>query len=138
MKQRNAGVVLLSLLVLLLGWSATAGAAVPAITTTYAKQMHCKWPEESSFAIGGPNSGVQCVVKNSVGRQEFYVLKYRNIARATDAWRDWIGRDGYIVRRAHVFVISQGNNGRHGDWGYSLKWAKYAANHMGGRIIHGY
>ena len=116
-----------------------AEAAVPAVTVTYAQQMHCKWREQTSMVVGGANDGVKCVVKNSYGRQDFYILKYRNIDRAVDAWKSLMGHDGYQTRKGHVLIISQGDNGRHGDWGYSLKWANYAARHVAGsHIIRGY
>src|SRR5687768_13069749 len=66
---------------------ATSGA--PAVTRELARKMRCKYPKDESLVGGGQNSGVECRVVSNRGRHTFYVLKYRNTARAIDFWRDW-------------------------------------------------
>jgi hypothetical protein len=87
---------------------------------------------------GGANSGVSCVVKNAAGRQEFYILKYSDIERAVDFWRDWISSGNYVTRRRHVMIISQGGGSGADESSYTYRWAKYAANHVDGRLVGGY
>src|SRR5262245_54394778 len=121
-------VAALTTLGLTLGLAGTANAQQPpGKTVRYAKQMRCYYINPNSVMSDSPNSGVSCVVKNRMGRQEFYVVQYQNIKRGVEFWKDWIGRDGYVVRKGDTMIISQGNNGVGGDWGYSYEWADYAA-----------
>lgn len=123
---------------LLLGTASIANAAEPPpITKKYARMMDCKWPEKVSVAGGGRNLGVECVIRKRTARVEMYVLKYRNIERAVDFWRDWTsneygGERGCIARKGRVLAVVQSPDP------YSCKWSQYAANRIDGRLIRGY
>lgn len=121
----------------------SAHAAVPPRLKELAKQMRCKWGEEGMLSGGGNGVGWHCIVKNRLGRQEFYIMKHNNYQRALDYWRDWTAsyseddEPGYFARKGKIIIVSQGN-GVGGDWGYSYKWANYAAKKVDGKVVAGY
>lgn len=112
----------------------------PAVTKKYAEKMDCKWGEATSMASGGPNRGIGCIVRNRNGRAEFNIIRYENIDRALDYWRDWLswdseysdGPSAYFVRKGNVIITEQGHDP------YSLEWSKYAAQRVDGRLLSGY
>lgn len=123
---------------------AAAAAPMPAVTKEYARKMKCRYPERSSLAGGGPNTGVECRVISRRGRQTFYILRYRNTTRAMDFWRDWLkpwsegDAPRYIARKGRIFIIPMaGGSGVDND-AYTKKWASYAARKLDGRIVAGY
>lgn len=95
MKRTIFGILLaLSLTAALVSPPATAAEAVPAVLKKLAEQMKCKWGEEDMLSGGGEGVGWHCIVKNRSGRQEFYIMKHDNYARALDFWRDWTAAAG--------------------------------------------
>lgn len=124
--------------------AARVTADAPAVTRELARQMRCKYPEEESLVGGGPNAGVECRVVSNRGRQTFYVLKYRNTARAIDFWRDWTqaeevgGEPRYIARKGQILVIPMGGGSGEDADAYSKKWASYAVDKLDGRLVPGY
>lgn len=116
--------------------NATAGRP-PAVVLEYARKMNCKYPSNEKLYGGGPGSGVKCVVKNHVGRSDIYITRYRNVARATDFWRDWVGGSpryrGWFARKGSVLFIDQDRRDA-----YNKKWANYAHRKTGARVIGGY
>lgn len=123
---------------------AARAAAAPPVTRELARQMRCKYPEEESLIGGGLNAGVECRVLSNRGRQTFYVLKYRNTARALDFWRDWTqakevgGEPRYIARKGQIFIIPMGGGSGEDADAYSKKWASYAVDKLDGRLVPGY
>jgi hypothetical protein len=124
--------------------TARVAADAPEVTRELARQMRCKYPEEESLVGGGPNAGVECRVVSNRGRQTFYVLKYRNTARAIDFWRDWTqadevgGEPRYIARKGQILVIPMGGGSGEDRDAYSKKWASYAVDKLDGRLVPGY
>lgn len=116
----------------------------PPVTRALAKRMRCKYPEETSLAGGGANSGVKCRVLSSRGRQTFYVMKYRDTTRAIDFWRDWTeaydeeDEPGYIARKGQILIIPMGGGSGEDDPSYTKKWASYAVDKLDGRLVPGY
>jgi hypothetical protein len=149
MLKRVLGAVLGTILISASLLSVTAGTAqastpVPPVTKKLAKQMSCKYPHKQGLAGGGQNIGVLCRVKNSKGRQNIYVLKYKNLDRAIDFWREWTeawdeeDEPGCIARKGKILIIPMGGGSGVDDNAYTPKWCKYAANRTDGRVIYGY
>ena len=124
--------------------AARVAADAPPVTRELARQMRCKYPEGESLVGGGRNAGVECWVLSNRGRQTFYVLKYRNTARALDFWRDWTkadevgGEPRYIARKGQILVIPMGGGSGEDADAYSKKWASYAVDKLDGRLVPGY
>ncbi|MBM7518253.1 hypothetical protein [Nocardioides nitrophenolicus] len=131
---------------LLLGAGSPSSAdSVPPITKKLAKKLKCKWPHSETLAGGGKNSGVECRVNNGAGRQDIYVLKYRNMTRALDFWQDWlqVGAEaevppGCIVKKKAILIIPMGGGSGVDYDAYAEKWCQYIAVRVGGQIIYGY
>jgi hypothetical protein len=124
--------------------AARAAEDAPPVTRELARQMRCKYPEEESLVGGGSNTGVECRVLSNRGRQTFYVLKYRDTARAIDFWRDWTqadevgGEPRYIARKGQILIIPMGGGSGDDADAYSKKWASYAVDKLDGRLVPGY
>lgn len=149
-RSMNRGVAALASTILAAGLAvvpfapASADEPAPPITKAYAKQMKCRYPEATSVAGGGPNRGVDCRVIVASGRQDFWVLKYKDFARGLDYWRQWTEQydvqhdPGYIARKGKILIIPTGGGSGEDDDNYSLKWATYAAKKLGGSVVPGY
>lgn len=111
-----------------------------------AKQMKCKYGTSDALATDAKVTHAwNCVVApGTASRREYYLMTYKNTARALDEWRDYLScttydwdeepcTPGYFARRGDVLIIDQAP----GD-SYTKQFASYAAGKTGGRVVAGY
>jgi hypothetical protein len=145
----TAVLVALGLLSSSTGSASATEPKIPPLIKTFAKSLHCKPTETYSLTADDGGKGVEldCTVKNSHGRQEFEIIKYKDWKHGLDYWRELSAGDpddgyspGYFATKSKIIIFPHGGDTTmgHRDGGYSLKWANYGANHAGGRVVEGY